>query len=118
MLLEAGFIAAFLGNNSISPPLITMLIFRFMLFRTELGAGLIKLLHDQCWRNLTCLFFHYETQPLPNPLSFFFHHLPRFFQRFSVLFSHFVQLLVPFFLFAPQPLASIAALLIIAHQML
>jgi hypothetical protein len=36
-----------------------------MLFRTELGAGLIKLRHDDCWRNLTCLYYHYETQPLP-----------------------------------------------------
>src|SRR5262245_35311578 len=37
--------------------------------------------------------------------------------RFSVLFSHFVQVIVPFGLFAPQPFASIAGGLIIFHQL-
>lgn len=118
MLLEAGFIASFLGNSHIQPSFIPILILRWMLFRTELGAGLIKLRHDACWRDLTCLYYHYETQPLPNPLSWFFHRLPKFIHRFSVLFSHFVQLIAPFGLFAPQPVASIAGALIISHQLL
>jgi hypothetical protein len=88
-----------------------------MLFRTEIGAGLIKLRHDRCWRNLTCLMYHYETQPLPNPLSWYFHHFPEVTHRFGVLFSHFVQLIVPFGLFAPQPFASVAGGLIIFHQL-
>ena len=117
MLLEAGFFAAFLGPARLEASVIPVLILRWMLFRTELGAGLIKLRHDRCWRELTCLFYHYETQPLPNPLSWYFHRLPRFMHRFSVLFSHFVQVLVPFGLFAPQPIASIAGALIIFHQL-
>lgn len=118
MLCEAGFFAAFLGPRDLDPPLIVILILRWMLFRVELGAGLIKLRHDECWRNLTCLYWHYETQPLPNPLSRYFHRLPKPMHRFSVAFSHFVQVIVPFFLFAPQPVASIAAALIILHQLL
>jgi len=117
MLLEAGFFAAFLGPARLEASVIPVLILRWMLFRTELGAGLIKLRHDRCWRELTCLFYHYETQPLPNPLSWYFHRLPRFMHKFSVLFSHFVQLLVPFGLFAPQPIASIAGGLITFHQL-
>jgi hypothetical protein len=117
MLLEAGFFAAFLGTTSTAAPLIPVLILRWMLFRTELGAGLIKLRHDQCWRNLTCLYWHYETQPLPNPTSWFFHRQPKFLHRFAVLFSHFVQVIVPFGLFAPQPYASIAGALTIFHQL-
>jgi len=117
MLLEAGFFAAFLGPAPAKPSLIPVLILRWMLFRTELGAGLIKLRHDQCWRDLSCLFYHYETQPLPNPLSWHFNTLPRFMHQFSVLFSHFVQVIVPFGLFAPQPLASVAGGLIIFHQL-
>jgi len=89
-----------------------------MLFRTELGAGLIKLRHDRCWRELTCLYYHYETQPLPNPLSWHFHHLPKSIHRLAVLFSHFVQLIVPFGLFAPQPIAAISGSLAILHQLL
>src|SRR5438309_729318 len=37
--------------------------------------------------------------------------------RFAVLFSHFVQVIVPFGLLAPQPVASIAAGLTIFHQL-
>ena len=31
---------------------------------------------DKCWRDLTCMNYHYETQPVPNPLSWFLHHAP------------------------------------------
>lgn len=116
MLLEAGFFTAFLGPSRMAPSVLPILILRWMLFRTEVGAGLIKLRHDPCWRQLTCLFYHYETQPLPNPLSWYFHRLPAPFHKFSVLFSHFVQIIVPFGLFAPQPIAAIAGGLIIFHQ--
>lgn len=118
MLLEAGFFAAFLGPGWMQAPLIPILILRWMLFRTELGAGLIKLRHDPCWRDLTCLYYHYETQPLPNPLSRYFHRIPRPLQRFSVLFSHVIQIAVPFGLFAPQPVAAVCGALTILHQLL
>src|SRR5436190_1707907 len=105
MLLEAGFLAAFLGPAWSQPSPIPVLALRWMLFRVELGAGLIKLRHDSCWRDLTCLYYHYETQPLPNPLSWYFHRIPRPVHRFSAAFSHFVQVIAPFGLFAPQPVA-------------
>lgn len=91
MLLEAGFFAAFLGPAFMATPVVPFLILRWMLFRVELGAGLIKLRHDQCWRDLTCLYYHHETQPLPNPLSRYFHRLPQQMLRFGVMFSHFVK---------------------------
>jgi hypothetical protein len=116
MLLEAGFFTAFMGPADTAPSAIPILILRWMLFRTELGAGLIKLRHDRCWRDLTCLFYHYETQPLPNPLSWYFHRLPKAMHKAGVLGSHFVQVIAPFGLFAPQPVASIAGALIIFHQ--
>ncbi len=118
MLVEAGFFAAFLASPRLASSLIPILILRWMLFRVELGAGLIKLRSDECWRNLTCLYYHYETQPLPNPLSWFFYQFPKWFQRFSVLFSHFVQVIAPFGLFAPKRIAAISGALIIFHQML
>jgi hypothetical protein len=117
MLLEAGFFTAFLGPTRTWPSVLPIVILRWMLFRTEVGAGLIKLRHDSCWRDLTCLFYHYETQPLPNPLSWAFHRIPKPLHRFSALFSHFVQVIVPFGLFAPQPVAWIAGALIIFHQL-
>ncbi len=117
MLLEAGFFTAFLGPRHTAPSVIPVLALRWMFFRTEMGAGLIKLRHDPCWRDLTCLDFHYETQPLPNPLSWYFHRLPKPVHRFGVLFSHFLQVVCPLGLFAPQPIASVAAALCVTQQM-
>lgn len=118
MLLEAGFFMAFMGPEWVSASWIPILILRWMLFRTEMGAGLIKLRGDRCWRDFTCLYYHHETQPLPNPLSRFFHHSPKFIHRFGVGFSHFVQLIVPLGIFLPQPMAGICGGLIILHQLI
>ena len=116
LLLEAGFLAIFLGAGPMVPAWPLILLFRWLVFRVEFGAGLIKLRGDRCWRDLTCLYYHHETQPMPNPLSWFFHHLPKPLHRVEVLGNFFAQLVVPFFLFAPQPVASIAGLLIVLTQ--
>ena len=117
LLLEAGFLVIFLGNDHIAPPVLVIWLVRWLLFRVEFGAGLIKLRGDPCWRNLTCLYYHHETQPMPGPLSWFFHHLPKPLHRIEVAGNHFAQLVVPFALFAPQPVASIAGLIVIATQL-
>jgi hypothetical protein len=117
LLLEAGFIAIFLGNDETAPPLPTVLVAIWLLFRVEFGAGLIKLRGDACWRDLTCLYYHHETQPMPGPLSWFFHHLPKPLHRVEVAGNHFAQLVVPFALFAPQPIASGAATIVIVTQL-
>jgi uncharacterized membrane protein YhdT len=117
LLLEAGFLAVFLGNAEIAPPWLVLLAFRWLAFRVEFGAGLIKLRGDQCWRDLTCMDFHHETQPMPNPLSWFFHHLPRPLHRVEVLGNFVAQLVLPWALFLPQPIASVAAALMIATQL-
>jgi hypothetical protein len=46
---------------------------------------------------------------MPNPLSWWFHHLPRPLHRFEVLGNHLTQLVMPFGLFLPQPFAAVAA---------
>jgi hypothetical protein len=53
---------------------------------------------------------------MPNPLSWFFHHLPGRAHKVEVLANHFAQLVVPFFLFAPQPIASVAGGIIVLTQ--
>jgi hypothetical protein len=118
MLLEAGFFAIFLGASRSSPQAIIIWILRWQLFRVMLGAGLIKMRGDPCWRDLTCLAYHYQTQPMPNPLSWYFHWMPSWTHRGGVLFNHFVELVVPFAFFAPQPFARVAGLLTIAFQLL
>ena len=117
LLLEAGVLAAFLGNDDVAPPMLLLWLARWLLFRVEFGAGLIKMRGDRCWRNLTCLYYHHETQPMPGPLSWFFHHLPKPLHRVEVAGNHFAQLVVPFALFAPQPVASAAGVVVIVTQL-
>ena len=116
LLLETGFLAIFLGPAWTAPPLTLIWLLRWLLFRVEFGAGMIKIRGDRCWRDLTCLYYHHETQPMPNPLSWYFHHLPKTLHRAEVLGNHFAQLVVPFFLFFPQPIATIAGVVILITQ--
>ncbi len=117
LLLETGFLMIFLGNQDVAPPVLTLWMVRLLLFRVEFGAGLIKLRGDPCWRDLTCLYYHHETQPMPGPLSWFFHHMPKPLHRIEVAGNHVAQLIVPFGLFAPQPVASAAAAIIVVTQL-
>jgi hypothetical protein len=96
LLLEAGFLAVFLGSRDTAPPVIVIWLFRWLLFRLMFGAGLIKLRGDPCWRDLTCLVYHYQSQPMPNPLSWYFNRLPRWIDKGGVLFNHLAELVAPF----------------------
>ncbi len=110
LLLEAGFLAIFLGGRTTTPPRLVILAYQWLLFRLMFGAGLIKLRGDPCWRDLTCLDYFYETQPMPNPLSWYFHWQPEWFHKLSVLFNHFAELVLPFAYFAPMPVSGAAGL--------
>jgi hypothetical protein len=111
LLLEAGFLAIFLGCRKTAPPFLVILLYQWLLFRLMFGAGLIKLRGDPCWRDLTCLKYHYETQPMPSPLSWYFHWLPEWIHKFGVLFNHFAELVVPCAYFAPLPISAVAGLI-------
>ena len=117
LLLEAGFFTVFAGGRSAEPSMWTIWIWRWILFRVMFGAGLIKLRGDPCWRNLTCLDYYFETQPIPNALSWYFHWLPAGVHRAGVVFNHVAELGVPFAYFAPQPIAAVAGLLTIIFQL-
>jgi hypothetical protein len=116
LLLETGFLAIFLGSSSSMPSVVVVFLLRWLLFRLMFGAGLIKIRGDECWRNLTCMKYHYETMPLPGPTSWYFHYLPVWMHKTSVLFNHFVELVVPFFYFGPQPLRHFAGVFTIVFH--
>lgn len=117
LLCEAGFLMAFLGSDAAPAPLPIIVLTWWLVFRLEFGAGMIKLRGDPAWRNLTALYYHHETQPMPGPLSRQAHLLPKWFHRLEVLGNHFAQLIVPFLLFAPQPVRTAAAAVIIGTQL-
>ncbi|MDQ3881220.1 MAG: lipase maturation factor family protein [Chloroflexota bacterium] len=116
LLLEAGFLAIFLGNAATAPPTLILLAYLWLAFRIEFGAGLIKLRGDRCWRELTCMDYHHETQPMPNPLSWYFHRLPRRLHRVEVLGNYVAQLVAPVALLLPFPVGAAGAFVILGTQ--
>ncbi|MCB9799649.1 MAG: lipase maturation factor family protein [Candidatus Omnitrophica bacterium] len=118
LLLECGFLAIFFGDEKTPPPAAIIWLIRWILFRLMFGAGLIKLRGDSCWRDLTCMYYFYETQPVPNPLSWFFHHLPPLFHKGEVLVNHFTELVVPWGFFLVQPVCAIAGILTILFHLI
>lgn len=123
LLLETGFLAIFVGTvrtvtclrDPRPIPRIMFIWLAWLTFRLMFGAGAIKLRGDACWRDLTCLYYHYETQPVPHPLSRVLHFAPQWFHQLGVLFNHFVEIVVPFGLFLTRT-RNLAALLVIGFQ--
>jgi hypothetical protein len=122
-LIETGFLAIFLCPLLDArpfprrpPPAPVVWLFRWLVFRIMLGAGLIKLRGDPCWRDFTCLYYHYETQPLPNPLSRWLHFMPHWFHRLGVAFNHVAELVAPWFVFGPRRARHLAGAMLLAFQ--
>jgi len=114
LLLEAGFLAILLGSSEV-----IVWLYRWLLFRLMFLSGVVKLASgDPTWRHFTALPVHYETQPLPTLLAWYMYQLPEWFQRGSVGFVFFVELLVPFLIFAPRRIRFFAARAIVALQLL
>ena len=120
---EVGFLAIFMAplldwrpfpNREAPLPFIWLL--RWFLFRFYLGSGLIKLRGSACWEDFTCLYYHFETQPIPNPLSPLMHFLPRFILKFGVMFTEFLQIISAFFVFYPRLLRITAGLVFFCFQ--
>jgi hypothetical protein len=123
-LTETGFLAIFLVPlldarpfPARAPPYVVIVLFRWLAFRIMLGAGLIKLRGDVWWHDWTALHYFFQAQPIPNPLSVYFHFLPHGVLAFGVVFTFFVELVVPWFAFWPRPARLVAGLLMIGLQL-
>jgi hypothetical protein len=75
---------------------------KWHLFRIIMGAGLIKFkANDRKWKDLTAMNYFYETQPVPNPLTRYFHWMPPLWHKCEVLTNHFVEVIAPWLLLIP-----------------
>lgn len=122
-LLETGFLAIFLCPlinmrpfPKQAPPLQIIILFRWLIFRIMLGSGLIKVRWDVSWLNGTALYYHFETQPIPGPLSRWFHFLPRTILKLGVWFNFLAELAAPLFVFWPRMARHIAGVVIVLFQ--
>lgn len=126
LLLETTLLAIFVAPWSFlplwrahEPPRAARWLLWWLLFRLMFLSGLVKLTSgDLTWRGLTALTFHYETQPLPTMFGWYMHQLPAWWHRASCAGMFVIELVVPFFFFAPRALRHNAALLTIALMLI
>src|SRR6266581_163435 len=135
LLLETGFLSIFLApwrlwprelmwrpgsatpatGSPVSRP--GLFLLKFLLFKLTLMSGVVKLTSgDDCWWNLTALDYHYWSQPLPTVFAWWADKSPEWFKHFSVAFCLVVEIIVPFFMWAPRRPRLIAAGLMIFLQ--
>jgi hypothetical protein len=124
-LLETGFLAIFLVPlldarpfPTRAPPQPVIFLFRWLIFRIMLGSALIKLRGDPCWRDLTALYYFFETQPIPNPVSRWFHFLPHIVLKAGTALTFVAELGAPWFVFGPRLCRIIAGNIIISFQLI
>ena len=135
LLLETGFLSIFLAPCRLwpreliflprsSPPAMAapvsragLFLLKFLLFKLILMSGVVKLTSgDDCWWNLTALDYHYWSQPLPTVFAWWADKSPEWFKHFSVAFCLGIEIIVPFFIWAPRRPRLIAAGLMIFLQ--
>jgi hypothetical protein len=127
LLLEAGLLAVFLpgptlrptGPMAVRPPRLAIWLLRLLTFKVMFSSGVVKLASgDAAWRSLTALQYHYETQPLPNPVAALVHQLPGFAHYLAVVLMFAVELVAPLLIFGPPRWRRGAAGVLIALQAL
>ena len=117
LLIETAFLSIFLApwrlfwRKANEPPVsrAAMFLLKVLLFKLMLMSGVVKLTSgDDSWWNLTALDYHYWSQPLPNVVAWWADQSPEWFKRFSVAFCLVVEIILPFFIWAPRRLRLLA----------
>ena len=126
LLLETGFLALFFApwqwrmkaGSAVRFSGVGFFLLKLLLFKLMLMSGVVKLTSgDDCWWDLSALDYHYWTQPLPTALGWWADQHAEWFKKFSVAFCLFVEIIVPFFIWAPRRLRHIAAGILIFLQL-
>jgi len=94
-----------------------LFLLKLLLFKLMLMSGVVKLTSgDPSWWNLTALDYHYWSQPLPTVFGWLADKSPEWFKHFSVAFCIVIEIVAPFFIWAPRRLRLGAAGLMIFLQ--
>jgi len=146
LLLETGFLSIFLAPwrlwprdliwwpRAASPATAApvsragLFLLKFLLFKLMVMSGVVKLTSGDDswgwlnqsfhWSALTALDYHYWSQPLPTVFAWWADKSPEWFKHFSVAFCLAVEIIVPFFIWAPRRPRLMAAGLIIFLQII
>jgi lipase maturation factor 1 len=129
LLLWPGLAIPTTATSTIASPVSRagLFLLKFLLFKLMLMSGVVKLTsgddswgwlnHSFHWSALTALDYHYWSQPLPTIFSWWADKTPEWFKHFSVAFCLVVEIIAPFFIWAPRRARLVAAGLMIFLQM-
>ncbi|HTS49349.1 MAG TPA: lipase maturation factor family protein, partial [Bryobacteraceae bacterium] len=114
LLSETGLLAIFADTSAVR-----IWLFRWLIFRLMFSSGLVKLTSgDPSWKSLTAMHYHFETQPLPNPLAWLIYQQPMWVAKAETAFTLIAELVVPFLFFAPRRARHVGGWIAIALQLL
>ncbi|HEV2095611.1 MAG TPA: lipase maturation factor family protein, partial [Chthoniobacterales bacterium] len=126
LLLETGFLAIFFApwqwwpKAGRAPPCsrIGLFLLKLLLFKLMFLSGVVKLTSgDESWWKLTALDYHYWTQPLPTVFAWYADQSPEWLKKITVAAALFVELVVPFFIWAPRRPRLVAFALLVSFQL-
>jgi predicted DCC family thiol-disulfide oxidoreductase YuxK len=124
LLLEAAFFSFFITPRGLRPKHtppphpIAIFMMQWLVFRLHVESGAAKLLSgDPTWRDLTAMVNYYETAPIPTWVGWYVHQLPVWAHKACALFTFFVELIVPFFMWGPRRLRGVAFFFMMAMQL-
>lgn len=118
LLVEAGFLGIFYALLDPSPSILRMALW-VLCFRLLLSSALVKWTSGcKEWRSLHALDYHFETQPLPNILGFFAHHLNKKLLKGMTGLVFVFEGAVPFLFFGTSEMRLAGAILSIFFQLL
>ncbi len=127
LLIEVGFFSIFFAPWQIwptrasesHPSRAAIFLLKLLLFKLMFMSGVVKLTCGEgSWWDLTALDYHYWSQPLPTVLGWWADQSPEWFKEFSVAFCLVVEIIVPFFIWAPRRLRLLASGLLILLQII
>ena len=127
LLIEIGFFSIFLApwrlwptcKNESPPSRAAIFLLKLLLFKLMFMSGVVKLTcGEDSWWDLTALDYHYWSQPLPTVIGWWADQSPEWFKKFSVAFCLVIEIIVPFFIWAPRRLRLLACGLLILLQLI
>jgi hypothetical protein len=126
LLAEMGLLAVLIAPAALwdaqpgyDPPFTARFVLLWLLFRLVFSSGVLKLRSgDVTWRRLAALRYHYETQPLPNGVSWYAHHLPASLHVASAVIMFAIELGAPVLVLLDTPLSYAGAIAIVVLMVL
>ena len=103
-LFTALFVARWSPWSAREPSAVGIWLLRLLLVKLMWLSGAVKLASgDPGWWDGLAMTYHYETQPLPNALSWYAHHLPEAWHRLETWATVGIELVLPLAVFAGRP---------------